>query len=151
MQIDLNTTGTIASIVSLILAIIFWLLASKQASKADKTLSDIKDKIMSWQDEMNKAAINLIQARPEVIAQKTVLEEAKNNSKFMDQMASIIEKLATEADESSPEHKAAIIQIILEHQKSLIVSREKIKADAVIATQHKLPIEQQSSASHSNQ
>lgn len=151
MQIDLNTTGTIASIVSLILAIIFWRLASKQASKADKTLSDIKDKIMSWQDEMNKAAINLIQARPEVIAQKTALEEAKNNSEFTDRIASIIEKLATEADESSTGYKVAIINALLEHKESLIVSREKIKADTIIATQQRFPIEKQSSASHSNQ
>jgi len=135
MLIDINMAGTIASIISLILAVVFWLLASKQANKADKTLGDIKDKIMSWQDEINKAAINLIQARPEVIAQKVALEEAKNNSEFMERIAETIEKLATEADETSTGYKMAIVNTLLEHQKSSIVSRERIKAEVIAAQQ----------------
>ncbi|GAB4260933.1 MAG: hypothetical protein Kow0065_11350 [Methylomicrobium sp.] len=126
---DLNTAGTLASIVSLVLAIVFWLLASKQATKADRTLSEIKDKIMSWQDRMNTAAINLIEARPEVIAQKVSLEEAKNNAEFIDRLAGVIERLATEADEKSTGYKMALMKELLEHQKSLIVDRDKIKAD----------------------
>lgn len=144
MTIDLNTAGTIASIVSLILAIVFWRLASSQAEKADQTLSDIKDKMMSWQDEMNKAAINLIQARPEVIAQKVSLEEAKNNSEFMDRIAKTIEQLAIDADEKSTGHKMAIMNMLLEHQKSSIVSRDRIKAE-VVAAQQGLTLGQQSS------
>ena len=126
---DLNTVGTIASIVSLVLAVVFWLLASKQADKADRTLNEIKDKIMSWQDRMNTSAINLIEARPEVIAQKVSLEEVKNNSEFIDRLASVIERLATEADEKSIGYKMAIMKELLEHQKSLIVDRDKIKSD----------------------
>jgi len=142
MTIDLNTAGTIASIVSLILAVVFWWLASKQAKKADQTLNDIKDKMMSWQDEMNKAAINLIQARPEVIAQKVALEEAKNNSEFMERIAGTVDKLATEADDKSIGYKIAIVNVLLDHQKSSIVSRDRIKAE-VIAAQQGLTLGQQ--------
>ena len=84
---NLGTIGTIASIVSLILAFVFWWLASKQAKEADNTLNEIKYKMMSWQEKMNNAAINLIEARPEVIAQKVLLKEAKNNSEFMGRLA----------------------------------------------------------------
>ena len=67
MTIDLNVFDTILSIVSLVLAFVFWWLASKQAQKADATLSEVRDKMMSWQNDINSAAINLIQARPGII------------------------------------------------------------------------------------
>ncbi len=101
MTIDLNIIGTIASIVSLVLAVVFWLLASRQAEKADSILNEVKDNMMSWQSEINKAAINFIQARPEVVEEKVSLEEAKNNSKFMNRIADIIKKFITEADEKT--------------------------------------------------
>jgi hypothetical protein len=102
-----------------------------QANKADRTLNEIKDKIMSWQDRMNAAAISLIEARPEVIAQKVSLEEARNNAEFVDRIADIIERLATEADENTTGFKVAIIKELLSNQKALIVDREKIKADVI--------------------
>lgn len=135
MNIDLNTIGTIASIVSLILAIVFWSLASRQAEKADRTLNEIKDKMMSWQNEINIAAINLIQARPEIIAEKVSLEEARNNSEFMNRIANIVETIVTDADEKSTGYKIAIAKTLLEHQKSSIISREQIKADLIAAQQ----------------
>lgn len=106
-------------------------LATMQANKADRTLNEIKDKIMSWQDRMNAAAISLIEARPEVIAQKVSLEEARNNAEFVDRIADIIERLATEADENTTGFKVAIIKELLSNQKALIVDREKIKADVI--------------------
>jgi hypothetical protein len=59
MTLDLNMLGIIASIASLVLAVVFWWLASKQAQKADSTLNEVKDKMMSWQNDINNAAINL--------------------------------------------------------------------------------------------
>jgi flagellar basal body-associated protein FliL len=129
----LNLIGTISSIVSLVLAVVFWWLASKQAEKADTTLNEIKDKMMSWQNDMNKAAINLIEARPEVIAQKVSLEEAKNNSEFMNRLADIVEKLSEEADEHSTGYKMAIVREFLQHQQSSILASEKIKANVILA------------------
>ena len=141
---DLNTIGPVASILSLILAFIFWCLTSKQAKKTekqaervDRMLDEIKDKIMSWQNDMNKAAINLIEAKPEVIAQKIALEGAKNNSEFMDRLASIIEKLSAEADEKSYEYRIGIIKELLNHQKSSIVEKEKLKTDIIASRQQK--------------
>jgi len=135
VTIDISTAGTFASIISLILAVVFWWLASKQAEKADRTLNEIKENMMSWQSEINKAAIDLIQSRPEVIAKQVSLEEAKNNSDFMNRLAEIIEKLITEADEHSTGYKIAIANALLEHQKSSIVEREKIKASVIAAQQ----------------
>ena len=141
---DLNTIGPVASILSLILAFIFWCLTSKQtkktekqAERVDRMLDEIKDKIMSWQNDMNKAAINLIEAKPEVIAQKIALEGAKNNSEFMDRLASIIEKLSGEADEKSYEYRIGIIKELLNHQKSSIVEKEKLKTDIIASRQQK--------------
>lgn len=128
---DLDLLGTISSIVSLGLAVVFWWLVSKQAEKADTTLNEIKDKMMSWQNDMNKAAINLIEARPEVIAQKVSLEEAKNNSDFMNRIADTIEKLSLEADEQSTGYKIAIVKELLDHQKSSILESERIKANVI--------------------
>lgn len=139
MNIDLNIFGTIASIISLVLAVVFWCLASQQATKADRTLNEIKDKMMSWQNEINTAAINLIQARPEIIAEKVSLEEAKNNSEFMNRIANIVETLVIQADEKSSGYKIAIAKTLLEHQKSSIVAREQIKAN-LIATQQELTL-----------
>ena len=135
MTIELNMIGTIISIVSLVLAFVFWKLSSRQAEKADCTLNEIKGKMMSWQNEINKAAINLIQARPEVIAEKVSLEEAKNNSEFMNRLSDIIEKLTTEADEKTTSDKILILNALLEHQKSSIVAREQIKANLIAAQQ----------------
>ncbi len=132
---NLNLIGTISSFVSLVLAVVFWWLASKQAEKADTTLNEIKGKMMSWQNDMNKAAINLIEARPEVIAQKVSLEEAKNNSEFMNRIAETIEKLSLEADEKSTGYKMAIVRELLQHQQSSILASEKIKANVILAQQ----------------
>jgi hypothetical protein len=143
MNIDLNTIGIITSITSLILAVVFWLLATRQASNADRTLSEIKDKMMSWQNDINAATISLIQARPEVIAEKVSLEEARNNSVFMNRIADIVETLVSEADENSTGYKIAIAKELLEHQKSSIVAREQIKAN-ILALQQGLIAEPKS-------
>jgi len=137
VDMDLNTIGLIASISSLFLAVLFWILASRQAGKANRALNEIKDKIMSWQNDMNKAAINLIEAKPEVIAQKIALEGAKNNSEFTDRLASIIEKLSGEADEKSYEYRIGIIKELLNHQKSSIIEKEKLKTDIIASRQPK--------------
>lgn len=135
MTIDLDLIGTIASIVSLVLAIIFWWLASRQAERADSTLAEIKDKMLSWQNDINNAAINLIQARPEVIAQKVSLEEAKSQAAFAGRLATIAESLAIGLTEESAGYKIAAIKEILDHQRQSVLGSEKIKANVVAAQQ----------------
>jgi hypothetical protein len=135
MTIDLNVLGTIVSIVSLVLAVVFWWLASKQAQKADATLNEVKDKMMSWQNDINSAAINLIQARPEVIAQKVALEEAKSQSAFTDRLAGVIESLVREADENSAGHKIILLKELLDHQRQYVLGSEQIKANCAAKQQ----------------
>lgn len=135
MTFDLNLIGTIASIVSLVLAIVFWLLANKQAQRADSTLAEIKDKILSWQNDLNNAAINLIQARPEVIAQKVALEEAKSQAAFAARLASIAESLIGGLTDETAGYRIAALKEILDHQRVSVLGSEQIKAD-VIAAQH---------------
>jgi len=135
MTIDLNVIGTIASIVSLVLAVVFWGLADKQALKADATLNEVKDKMMSWQNDINSAAINLIQARPEVIAQTVALEEAKSHSAFTDHLAGMIESLVREADENSAAYKIAMLKELLDHQRQSVLGSEQIKANVAAKQQ----------------
>ena len=129
MTVDLNLIGTIASIVSLVLAIIFWWLASRQAERADSTLAEIKDKMLSWQNDINNAAINLIQARPEVIAQKVSLEEAKSQAAFAASLATIAESLAMGLTEESAGYQIAALKEILDHQRQSVLGSEQIKAN----------------------
>ena len=129
MTIDSNVFGNIVSIVSLVLAFVFWWLASKQTKKADATLNEVKDKMMSWQNDINSAAINLIQSRPEVIAQKVALEEAKSRAAFADRLAGVIKSLVSKADENSAGHKIAMLKELLDHQRQSVLGSEQIKAD----------------------
>ncbi|MEO6853180.1 MAG: hypothetical protein ABI410_22690 [Rhodoferax sp.] len=131
MMIDLNFVGTIASIVSLGLAVIFWWLANNQASKADSTLSEIKDKMMSWQNDINSAAINLIQARPEVIALQVSLEEAKGNAAFQAKISEIIQSLSRDTDESTAGYRIAMMKELLEHHRQSVLGSEQIKANII--------------------
>ncbi len=135
MTVDWNITGTIASIVSLVLAVVFWWLATRQAQNAETTLNEIKDKMMLWQNDFNNATINLIQARPEVIAQKVSLEEARSNSAFMERIAETIGSLVREVDDSSAGYKIAILKELLNHQRGLVLGSEQIKANVVAAQQ----------------
>jgi len=135
MVIDTSIIGTTVSVISLILAFVFWWLASRQAEKSDRVLNEIKDQIMSWQSKMNNAAISLIEARPEVIAQKVALAENQNNAEFINRLADIIEKLASEANEQNTGQKLAVVKELLEHQKHLVIESERIKAQAILGQQ----------------
>lgn len=123
---------------SLILAVVFWRLATLQAQTAQvtlnetqSTLNEIKDKILSWQNDMNKAAINLIEARPEVIAQKVSLEEAKSSSDFVARIAGQVESLLSELNPDSAGYKLAAIKELLDHQRNLVLGSEQIKANLI--------------------
>ncbi|WP_042426440.1 hypothetical protein [Comamonas granuli] len=135
MTVNLNLVGTIASVVSLILAVVFWWLTSRQAERADSILAEIRDKMLSWQNDINNAAINLIQARPEVIAQKVSLEEAKSQAAFAERLATVAESLATGLTEDSAGYRIAALKEILDHQRQSLLGSEQIKATVVAAQQ----------------
>lgn len=131
MTIDLNPAGTIASIVSLVLAVVFWRLADKQARHADATLSEIKDKMMSWQNDINRASINLIQARPEVIAQQVSLEDAKGHAAFQAKISEIVDSLSRDIDGSTAGYRIAMMKELLEHHRQSVLGSEQIKANVI--------------------
>ncbi len=91
--------------------------------------------MLSWQNDINNAAINLIQARPEVIAQKVSLEEAKSQAAFAERLATVAESLATGLTEDSAGYRIAALKEILDHQRQSLLGSEQIKATVVAAQQ----------------
>jgi len=127
------TAGEIASYLSLVLAVVFWVLSTKQANDAKKTLNDIKTEILTWQAQLNKAAIDIISSRPEVIAKQTAMEEAKSLSEFSTQLSELVKHISSNplAKEAGGEYQLAVLDKILLHHKSLILGKEQIMAQVV--------------------
>ncbi len=122
------TTNDIPVYLSLALAFVFWWLSSRQATNAKKTLDDIKTEILTWQAQLNKATIDIISSRPEVIAKETELAEAKSLSEFSTQMAEIIKDISLNplAKESGGEYQLAILDKLFLHHKNLILGKQQI-------------------------
>ena len=122
----------IAAYISLFLAILFWLLSTKQASDAKKTLSDIKSEIITWQAKLNEAAINIISSRPEVIAKETAIEEVKSLSVFSSQLTKLIEKASlAPPNEGQNEYQLKLLNQLLDHHKSLILGKQQLMNQAI--------------------
>jgi hypothetical protein len=75
----------------------------------------------------------LIEARPEVIAQRVSLEEAKSRSEFESRLAAIVESLSTNADDASAPQRIAVLNELFKHRQHLILGSEQIKAGVVTA------------------
>lgn len=112
----------LVAIVSLLLSIFFWWNARLQSVAAEKTLQDIKSQIIGWQAELNKASIEILGSRPEIIAMRCSMSEAESVADFSLKMAELVEKLALSSD---PE-KAKIIESILFNHASTILERHRI-------------------------
>ena len=128
----MQNSDTIAYI-SLFLAILFWILSSKQASDAKKTLSDIKSEIIAWQTKLNEASINIISSRPEIIAKETSIRESEALSDFSSRLTGLIEGIAlnqnkTEADK---DNQTEILRQLLEHHKALILGKQQLMNQAI--------------------
>lgn len=142
------SAGEIASFISLALAVIFWLLSTKQANDAKKTLDDIKTEIITWQSELNKAAINIISSRPEVIAKESAAEESKAMSEFSAHLTKLIEKLSTNRATSNEEkeHQLKVLRLLLDHHKNLILGKQQLMNQAIAMQMGQQPIQQKPSA-----
>lgn len=143
------TAGEIASFISLALAVIFWVLSTKQANDAKKTLDDIKTEIITWQSELNKAAINIISSRPEVIAKESAAEESKAMSEFSIHLTGLIEKVSilnetTNSEEK--EHQLKVLGELLGHHKNLILGKQQLMNQAIVMQMGQQPIQQKQSA-----
>lgn len=126
------TAGEIASYLSLILAVVFWILSTKQANDAKKTLNDIKSEIITWQTQLNKAAIDIISSRPEVIAKETALAEAKSLSEFSTQLLELIKNASSNPpNESGGEYQLQVLDKFLAHHKNLILGKQQLMNQAI--------------------
>ena len=124
------TDINIATYGGLVLSILFWILSWRQANKAKKILDEIKSAILTWQAELNKASIDLISSRPEIIAKQVSLEEAKAHSEFSKQLSKIIQDLSSKP---LPIEQGGAYQLKMAEQlqtlyNTLIIEREKIMA-----------------------
>jgi len=126
----MTTTEPIAYL-SLALSILFWLLSSKQASDARKTLDEIRSAVISWQSELNNATINIITSRPEVIAKETAIAETKSMSEFSSNLAKLIEESALSKPEGDTEYQLKVLDKLLDHHKSLILGKQQLINQAI--------------------
>lgn len=127
--------GEIMSYVSVALAIVFWLLSARQANKAEQTLNEVKDAMITWQSELNRVSLDILSARPEVIAKQTSLENEKAKSEFSLKMAGLIEELTKKpaAPGDGGAYNINVIERLLEHQKAVSLGKEQIMAAAAAA------------------
>jgi hypothetical protein len=123
----------IATYISLGLSVLFWLLSSKQANDARKTLDDIKSAIINWQSELNASAINIISSRPEVIAKETAMAETQSMSEFSSCLAELIEKSAlTKPDtDIASSYQLEVLNKLLDHHKNLILGKQQLMNQAL--------------------
>jgi GTPase involved in cell partitioning and DNA repair len=142
------STGEIVSFISLAIAVIFWILSTKQANDAKKTLGDIKSEIITWQTELNKAAINIISSRPEVIAKESAAEESKAMNEFSAHLTELIEKASINEAISSEgkEHQLKVLGQLLDHHKNLILGKQQLMNQAIAMQMGQQPIHSKPSA-----
>ena len=135
------SAGEIASYLSLALAVIFWLMSTKQANNAEKTLNEIKSAIITWQAQLNKSAIDIISSRPEVIARETAIEETKALSNFSTQLSELITKasLNQSDDNGGSEHQLQVLDKLLDHHKNLILGKQQLLNQAMAFQTGKYP------------
>jgi len=136
------TASDIPSYLSLALAVVFWVLSNKQAVDAKKTLNDIKSEIITWQAQLNKAAIDMILSRPEIIAKETMLEETKSLSEFSTQIVEVIKNASLNPlpKESGGEYQLELLEKVLGHHRAIILGKQQLMNQAIaIQSGHIIP------------
>jgi len=116
----------IASYLSLALAVVFWVLSTIQANDAKKTLSEIKTAIIDWQTQLNKATINIISSKPEIIAKETAMAEAASMSEFSSQLTKLIGEMALTKPGGDNEYQMQVLNALLDHHKNLILGKQQL-------------------------
>lgn len=116
----------IVALISLVLSIFFWWNARQQAASAERTLQEIKSQIIGWQNELNKTAVEMLSARPEMIAMRTALADAGADSGFTTKMAQLVERLSTSVDPN----KTELVKVLLAHHERIVLERQRIGMNA---------------------
>lgn len=128
----LDSIAAWASIAGVVLAFVFWLLAARQASQASRTLIEVKDTIISWQVEINRASVDLIRSRPEMIAREATMAEAQAHAAFLERLSAQVAELTRDLDEKNTGCRLAAVEHLLAHHRELILGSEQIKANAAM-------------------
>lgn len=118
--------GIILSLLSLALSIFFWWNAKLQSDTAGRTLQDIKTQVIGWQSELNKASIELLSSRPEMIAKQAALFDAKAELDFSLAMAATVQKLAMEDTDKN----RVLIESILKHHEKIVLEKQRMGFNA---------------------
>ncbi|MDD3022164.1 MAG: hypothetical protein PHX61_14480 [Alphaproteobacteria bacterium] len=128
------TPSDIASYASLGLAVLFWWLSSRQANTAKKTLNDIKTEIVTWQAQLNKAAIEIISSRPEIIAKETALEESRSLREFSSEIVGVIKDISSKPlpVEVGGGYQLEVLDRILRYHNALFLGKEQLVQQAAI-------------------
>src|SRR4051794_29716866 len=128
--------GLVLAYVSLALSVFFWWNARQQGIEAGRTLTEMKkqseqartavteirNEIIGWQNELNKTAIAMLSSRPEMVAKEKMLADAKAEADFSASIAQIIGRLATPNPEASA---AAVIDQFLKHHQTMVLEKER--------------------------
>lgn len=123
-----NAIGLGLSIFSLILSGIFWWNARQQTASAERTLDEIKSQVIGWQNELNRTALDLLSARPEMIAQKTALSASEAEAKFTASLATIVQHLAHTDSKANLD----AIGTLLKHQEDVVLGKQRIGMEAAM-------------------
>ncbi len=88
---------------------------------------------ITWQAQLNKAAIDMISSRPEVIAKETALEETKSLSEFSTQILELIKSVSSNPlpKESGGEYQLEVLEKVLTHHKALILGKQQLMNQAI--------------------
>jgi len=147
------TASEIPSYLSLALAVVFWVLSTKQANDAKKTLGDIKSEIITWQAQLNKAAIDIISSRPEVIAKETALSEAKSLSEFSTQLLALIKNASSSppANDIDAKYQLDVLYKLLTHHNTLILGKQQLMNQAIAYQSGQQPIKTETKQNKGNE
>ncbi len=125
--------------ISLGLSIIFWILSCIQTNQSRKVLNDIKDSMLSWQAELNKASIDIMTSDPNIIAKQSSFEESKSKNDSLSELIKIIKELSS-SPYTTPEEanlRKGIIETLSRHHCKLITTKEKLLHDAAMSSMSK--------------
>lgn len=114
------------AIISLCLSVFFWWNARQQTAESERILQEIKSQIISWQNELNKTAIEMLSARPDMIAKQTMLAESNSEAQFTSSMANLIEQLA----KSNVPDTKALVDSLLSHHATIVLEKQRIGMNA---------------------
>jgi len=126
MTINEVLTGYIIPILSMIVSVGFAVYGYTSSKKADQTLSTISKMMETWQSELMKSTIELIQATPTIRDSRifqTKIEAVQNLSEAIKSASEEIVKNPKAGDEDIP--RQAHLSRLLDQQEKMLKGLDK--------------------------